>query len=134
VTVPPNALDSLVELVAERVAERVLVELRNVTPAPLAEPWRLLDVDEVAAMLGRSPRSVHTFAKERGLAFIRLDGGALAFDPDDVQAWARARRVPAAENDPLADRWQAPREQAREQGSGNGDRTAMQKVDGSRSS
>ena len=79
-------------------------------------------------MLGRSERSVHTYVKDRGLPYIRLDGGALAFDPDDVRAWARARRVPAAEDDPLAERWQATRDPARGARSENGDRTAMQKA------
>jgi predicted DNA-binding transcriptional regulator AlpA len=123
-----DGLDTLVELVAERVATRVLADIAAQAPASLAgESWRLLDVDEVADMLGRSPRQVHTYAKERGLPYVRLDGGALAFDPEDVKAWARARRVPAAEDDPLAERWHGGREAAPQAGSGNGARTAMQK-------
>ena len=117
-------LDAILDELAARVAARL--DSATDSPAP-SSPWRLLDVDEVAAMLGRSPRSVHTYVK-RGLPFIRLDGGALAFDPDDVRAWARARRVPAAEPEPLAERWQGGRQAARRVGSGNGDLTVKQKA------
>lgn len=126
-TLPPNVLEELVADVAERIATRVLAGLE--LPAPAGEePWRLADVEEVAARLGRSKRWVHGAVKERGLPFIRLDGGALAFDLDDVRAWARDRRVPAAEPEALAGRWQGGRNGAPEDGSRTRTRTVMQKA------
>lgn len=130
--VTSQALDALVGLVAARVAALVITEIESVVSPAMSEPWRLVDVEEVAAMLGRSTRWVHQSVKERGLPFVRLDGGALAFDPDDVRAWALARRVPALESDPLADRWHGGRDAALGAGSGNGDRTVMQRVRGAR--
>jgi predicted DNA-binding transcriptional regulator AlpA len=119
----------LVELLADAVAERVLAALQRSQPAPSSsEPWRLLDVDGVGEMLGRSRRTVHAYVKDRGLPYIRLDNGALAFDPDDVKAWARARRVPAEDGETLAGRWQGGRNPASAAGSGNGRRTVKQKA------
>jgi excisionase family DNA binding protein len=83
----------LIETVAAEIASKVQEQVRASTPVH-GEPWRLLDVDEVATMLGRSRRTIHSFVRDRGLPTIRLDGGALAFDPDDVKQWAKARRVP----------------------------------------
>lgn len=77
----------LVEAIAEAVAARL--EL----PRAHSEAWRLLDVTETAAMLGRSTRWVRDRAKIGDLPWVRLDGGALAFDPDDVREFARSRRV-----------------------------------------
>jgi predicted DNA-binding transcriptional regulator AlpA len=126
-------LDMLLDELADRVAVRLgHRETRGTSPAPAGDAgWRLLNVDEVGAMLGRSKRSVHSYVKERGLPYIRLDSGALAFDPDDVKAWAKARRVPAAEADPLASRWQTTGESASANGSGNGRRPAMPKAEAS---
>ena len=127
-TLPPNVLEELVDEIAERISARVLVGLER-PPAAESEPWRLVDVEEVAARLGRSRRWVHGAVKERGLPFVRLDGGALAFDLDDVRAWARDRRVPAAEPEALADRWQEGRNSAPRAGSQTRHRSAMQKAE-----
>ena len=48
-------------------------------------------MSEVAARLGRSTRWVRERAGD--LAFVRLDGGALAFDLEDVRCFARERRI-----------------------------------------
>ena len=119
--------DFPVEELAQRVAE--LLAERGQSPPP-GEPWRLLGVDEVAAVLGRSRRWVHGAVKERGLPHIRLDGGALAFDLEDVRAWALARRVPAAEGEALAGRLQQAARRAGNGGSGGRRLPAEQKARG----
>lgn len=109
-------LEELVAELAAQLAPRVAAELG--TPAsPEAEPWRLVDVEEAAARLGRSTRWVRERAKRGDLPFVKLDGGALAFEVDDLRAFAASRRVA-----PLAGRLQAVRDPA----SGAGSRALRQ--------
>ncbi len=117
--------DFPVDEIAQRVA--AILHGKGLDPSP-GESWRLLSVDEVAASLGRSRRWVHGAVKDRGLPFIRLDGGALAFDLDDVRTWARGRRVPAETDDPLAGRLQASGKPAWNRASETRPRTVKQKV------
>jgi predicted DNA-binding transcriptional regulator AlpA len=118
-TLPADALAVLVDLLANAVAARVAAIVLDAMTAsgqatsqagtrPSPEAWRLLNVAQVAELLGRSPRWVHGAVKDKGLPYIRLDGGALAFDVDDVRAWARARRVPEAGPSMLSGRCQVP--------------------------
>ena len=82
---------ALLDLLADRVVERLRPLLER---APATnDPWRLLDVDEAAARLGRSTRWVRERAKRGDLPYVKLDGGALAFELDDLRAFAEARRV-----------------------------------------
>jgi hypothetical protein len=106
VVLPPALLGQLFDLVVEQLAPRIASELANALPhvEPESEPWRLLNVGEVAASLGRSTRWVRERAKRGQLPFVRLDGGALAFELEDVQAFARARRVSVGEPSVLASR------------------------------
>jgi excisionase family DNA binding protein len=99
VVLPPEPLGQLLDLVVEQLAPRIAAELANGLPQvePANEPWHLLNVEEVAARVGRSTRWVRERAKRGQLPFVRLDGGALAFELEDVQAFARARRVSAGE-------------------------------------
>jgi Helix-turn-helix domain len=98
-------LDVLLDLVVERLVPSIAAELAALPKAePETEPWRLLTVEDVAARLGRSARWVRDRAKRGDLPFVRLDGGALAFEIEDVRAFAQARRVPAAAPSPLAAR------------------------------
>ena len=127
-SVPAELLDRLVVELADVLAPRVAAELAAQLSPSGGEPWRLVGVEEVAAALGRSRRWVHGAVKERGLPFIRLDGGALAFDLEDVRAWALDRRVPAVEDDPLAGRLHPARKPASAAGSNGRARTTMQKV------
>ena len=53
----------------------------------------LLNLEEAAARLGRSTRWVRQRAKEGELAHVRLDGGALAFRIEDLQAFAEERLI-----------------------------------------
>jgi hypothetical protein len=103
-----DLFDALAEGLASRVAEKVLSGIAEAVPAA-AETWRLLTVDEVADVLGRSRRSVFSYIKARGLPVIHLDNGSVRVDPDDLRAWCRGRRIPAVEPsetacEPLADR------------------------------
>jgi excisionase family DNA binding protein len=100
-------------LLADALAPRIAAELTaKKAPAPAdgeRDLWRLLGVEEVAERLGRSTRWVRDRAKRGDLPWIRLDGGALAFDLADVQAFVRARRVSADDAGSLAGRLQGGR-------------------------
>jgi excisionase family DNA binding protein len=104
VVLPPEPVGQFLDLVVERLARRIAAEFATALPQaePESEPWRLLNVDEVATRLGRSTRWVRDRAKRGQLPFVRLDGGALAFELEDVQAFAQARRVSAGEPPVLA--------------------------------
>jgi excisionase family DNA binding protein len=95
---------------------------------PAAEPWRLYDVEEAAAALGRSTRWVRERVKRGDLPFIKLDGGALAFELEELQAFARARSVSADDGPALAPRLQPTRDPARAAGSGNGRQAGNRRV------
>lgn len=113
---------AVVDRVAAEVAERVRVELDEALPVTAPEPWRLLTADEVAERLGRSKRWVHQSIRERGLPYVRIDGGALGFELEQVRAWARTRQVPAWKPVALAPRLQSARQPAPFLGSGEADR------------
>jgi excisionase family DNA binding protein len=141
------SLEQTVNAIADLIAERVAEQLQSQLAAPPAEAWRLVSVDEIANILGRSKRWVHGAVKERGLPYIRLDGGALAFSIEDVRAWAEARRVPrreegevlegvlleagasATKTPALATRLQSTRKPASHAASSDRARIGMQKVD-----
>src|SRR5262249_49006331 len=84
-------------LIGEQVSSTVLRGL------PKDEPWRLLDLEEVAGRLGRSTRWVRERAKRGELPFVRLDGGALAFELEDVRTFVDSRRISAGEPSVLAE-------------------------------
>jgi hypothetical protein len=93
----PHLTEQLVAALAEELAPRLALELAAQLPAPpAAEPWHLLDLEEAAARLGRSSRWVREKAKTGVLPHVRLDGGALAFELDDLREFARDRRIPLA--------------------------------------
>ena len=86
-------LGQLVDVLAEEIAPRVAeLVAEQVTPAQAAEPWRLLSVADAAVRLGRSAKWVREHRDEIG--WVKLDGGAFAFDVEDLRRFARARRVP----------------------------------------
>ena len=47
---------------------------------------RLLDVNEAAAMLGLSPKTLYQWAYERRVPVVKLFGRALRFRLSDIQA------------------------------------------------
>jgi excisionase family DNA binding protein len=101
-TLPAGTLDTLVAGLADEVARRVAAELAT-APVPAAPgPWRLVTVEEAAARLTRSTRWVRERAKRGELPFVKLDGGALAFEVADLRAFAEARRVPLNDGPALA--------------------------------
>ncbi len=126
-------LDRLVDVLADVVVDRVVARVEPLLDAQAAEPWRLLDVGEAAAMLGRSRSWVQKATRPldaggRGLPHVRLDGGGLMFDPDDLRAFALARRVPAAHGDLRADRVQPARDAAPSNGSRAASRSGKPKA------
>jgi phage-related baseplate assembly protein len=90
-----DALRPLVDMLADAIAPRVADEVsRLLTLEPeQREPWRLLTLEEAAARLGRSTR--WTRERKERIGYVRLDGGALAFELEDLRGFARARRVGA---------------------------------------
>ena len=93
----PHLTEQLVAALAEELAPRLAAELAaQLPPPPAAEPWHLLDLEQAADRLGRSPRWVRERAKRGDLPFVRLDGGRLAFELDDLREFARERRIPLA--------------------------------------
>jgi hypothetical protein len=111
----------LLEAVIDEIAERVAARL-ELAPEPADEPWHLLNLEEAAGRLGRSTRWVRDRVKVGELAFVRLDGGALAFELDDLRAFVEERRVACS---PLAGL-----EESLHRGTSNGSRrAAVQKVE-----
>lgn len=82
----------------DEVANAVAAKLAGQIPMPAAaDDWRLWNLMETADRLLRSERTVREWAKDGRLPHVLLDGGAYAFNPEDVKAFARARRVPLEE-------------------------------------
>jgi helix-turn-helix protein len=97
-------VDSLVDEVAEKVARRLAgLAHARADGAADGDGWHLLDVDEVATRLGRSPRWVRDRARRGDLPHVRLDGGALAFLLADVVGFAEARRIACSPLAPVSD-------------------------------
>jgi excisionase family DNA binding protein len=84
-----HAYDELVE----RISDRVVEKLAGIPPAKQGEPWMLLSLEEASQRLGRSERWVRERVREGKLTVVRLDGGALAFELDDLREFARIRRL-----------------------------------------
>jgi excisionase family DNA binding protein len=131
VGLPPTFFEPLLDLVVERLVPPLTAELATALHQvdTANETWRLLDVDEVAIRLGRSARWVRERAKQGQLPFVRLDGGALAFELEDVHAFARARRVSAGKPPPLAGRLHDVRNRALPESSAQGERATNPEVE-----
>ncbi len=61
----------------------------------LHEPDRLLDVNEAAAMLGLSPKTLYQWAYERRLPVVKLFGRALRFRLSVIQKLIKDSERPA---------------------------------------
>src|SRR5438874_9130426 len=93
-TVPPELVDAIAEAVAANLTGRLPV-------AGERDEWRLWSEQETAERLGRSTRWVRERAKEGSLPSVRLDAhGGRMYDPEDVKAFAKARRMPLEESGP----------------------------------
>lgn len=125
----PHLLEQLVATLAEELAPRLALELAaQLPPPPASKTWSLLDLEQAAARLGRSPRWVRERAKRGDLPFVKLDGGALAFELDDLRAYASDRRVGDDKVEALAGRLQAVRDPASRNGSRDVDAVANRRV------
>jgi excisionase family DNA binding protein len=56
----------------------------------------LLDVAEVAEVLKTTPRHVRRLVEERRIPYLKV-GRFVRFDPDDVEIWLAAHRVPVTD-------------------------------------
>jgi hypothetical protein len=83
--------DSLAPRLADELAPRIAAHLVTREAQAEVKPWCLLTLDEAAARLGRSPRWLR--ARKEQIGYVRLDGGALAFRLEDLQAFATERIV-----------------------------------------
>ncbi len=90
---PSELLETFVDELADALAARLEGAFRAHAHENLAEPWRLLTLAETAERLSRSEKTVRRWVREGRLPRVHLDGGAWAFDPDDLRDFTRARRV-----------------------------------------
>ena len=98
-TLPPQLLEQLIAAVADSLAPRLADELAprivEWLAVPVTQPkvelWRLLTLAEAAERLGRSERWLRERKEQVG--YVRLDGGALGFQLQDLQAYAAERIV-----------------------------------------
>lgn len=81
--------DELVEQIAERVVALVVERL----PVDGAAEPGLMTLKEAAAYFGRCERWVSDRRRDGSLPWVRLDGGPYSFLRDDLEAFARARRI-----------------------------------------
>jgi excisionase family DNA binding protein len=108
VTESSQLLAAAVSALRDEIVAAVVAELEQRAPAATSgeEPWRLWTLEEVCERLGRSDRTVREWVKRGLLPRERLDGGAWAFDPEDVKTFARARRIGVTSLETLARRLQ----------------------------
>lgn len=60
---------------------------------------RLLNIDEVAGLLGLRPKTIYALVCRRQIPHVKLSpgkGGALRFEEAAIQKYIEARRVPAS--------------------------------------
>jgi predicted DNA-binding transcriptional regulator AlpA len=85
--------DAAYDELAERIANRVVERLAGAEQPEEPEAWKLLTLKEAAERLTRSPSWLRERARRGDIPQVRLDGGALAFRLEDIQAFAQARRA-----------------------------------------
>jgi hypothetical protein len=92
VTLDASDIGSDVRAIAEAVAE--VLEERGLLPGAAAPPARVLNVADVARLLGRSPGWVYEHAGELGA--FRFGAGPRArigFDHEAIERWKRDRQI-----------------------------------------
>ena len=92
-----------------------VLEERGLLPRPEASPGRVLNVADVATLLGRSQAWVYEHAAELGA--FKFGGGPRArigFDRDAIETWKRDRQIlkSAAESRPARRRGRARKQPA----------------------
>src|SRR5439155_20157514 len=85
--------DALLDRFAKRLADELDARRQEPAAAPRDERG-LYSLAEAAAWFGRSERWVRERVKRGELRHVKLDGGALAFRLEDLQAFVDARLVP----------------------------------------
>jgi predicted DNA-binding transcriptional regulator AlpA len=109
---PPRDGD-VIRALAEAVVD--VLEERGLLPRPEASPGRVLNVADVATLLGRSQAWVYEHAAELGA--FKFGGGPRArigFDRDAIETWKRDRQIlkSAAESRPARRRGRARKQPA----------------------
>ena len=66
-------------------------------PEPRVELRRLLDVDELAALLNVTRRHIYRLVHEKRIPYLKI-GGLLRFDPAQIAAWLKQAECPAIES------------------------------------
>jgi hypothetical protein len=84
---PPGLVEAIAGVIAAEVRPSI---------AAREDRWQLWNIEETGARLGRSERWIRERVRRGDLPHVKLDGGALAFDPEDVRRFAASRRVPAS--------------------------------------
>ncbi|MBT3267004.1 helix-turn-helix domain-containing protein [Candidatus Poribacteria bacterium] len=54
---------------------------------------RFLNVDDVAALFGVSPKTVYGWVHAKAIPHMKLSRSVLRFRPSDIEAWAESRAV-----------------------------------------
>ena len=95
-SIPGTEARAIAEALADVLVERGLVVERTGEPS-----GRVLDVGQVADLLGRKPAWVYAHATDLG-AFRFGDGpkARLGFDRASVERWKRDRQIPKPESEP----------------------------------
>lgn len=55
----------------------------------------LLTVKEIAKLLQCSTYQVYRLTGQKRIPYLRVAGGAIRFDPDEIEAWLAKQRVTA---------------------------------------
>ena len=61
---------------------------------PQQLPQHLWDVHEVGDYVRKSSDAIYKMAERRQIPYVKL-GGAIRFDPVEIQAWVRRHAVPS---------------------------------------
>jgi hypothetical protein len=91
VSLSPELIEQLAAAFADELAPRITAQVAAPEAQAEVEPWRLLTLAEAAGRLGRSERWLRE--RKEQIGYVRLDGGALAFRLEELQAFAAERVV-----------------------------------------
>lgn len=66
------------------------------TNSGTSNPVRLLNISEVAQVLGVTPKTIYSWVHTRQIPYVKV-GRLVKFDRKDIEAWIQARKVPIME-------------------------------------